>query len=115
MKRLVPVVCLVLALALGNAILAEGTDVRTVSGAATAVNVGGRSVTVEVTKSVDAPKAGAGQKLEFSIDDQTVITKDGKPIELQDITVGDRLTVNYKESGGSQVALSIGVSTQAAS
>ena len=102
-----------LALMLASPVLAEQGEVMTVAGTTAAIESG--KLTVQVTKTPDAPKVEAGGKVTFSVDDRTEIMKDGKPIELAEIQVGDPVSVNYQEAGGSYMALSIGVKSQAAS
>src|SRR5262245_59323073 len=110
MKRLVVFVSLVLVLATTVLAQAPKPDVRTVAGTTAAVGDG--MLTVQVTKSPDAQPGG---KVTFSVDDRTEIMKDGKPIQLGEIKVGDSVSVNYQEAGGSYMALSIGVNSQATS
>jgi hypothetical protein len=112
MKSLVALVSL--ALMLASPVLAQNAEVMTVAGTTAAVAVEAGKLTVQVTKSPDAPKVEAGNNVTFSVDDRTEIMKDGKPIELGEIKVGDAVSVNYEESGGGYMALSIGVKSQAA-
>ena len=54
-------------------------------------------------------RSGEGSMMIFQINDKTRITRDGKPVTLTQITVGDQVTVSYEKSGENNVAVSIGV------
>jgi len=50
-----------------------------------------------------------GHSMVFQVDGSTQVTRDESPVTLADIVAGDRLTVDYKKSGETNVALVIGV------
>lgn len=93
---------IVLAAAILSPVLAGETE--TFTGNVTAINAETMMVTVKADES----------EVSFAVNEKTEIMRDGSKIELSEIKAGDSVTVNYTESDGSQVAVTIGVHTDKA-
>jgi hypothetical protein len=115
MKSLIRMVSIALVLAAAVSMVAAADEVMTVKGKTVSVDTKAGTLTVEVTAVAEDSAAQAGSKVTFTVDKATKITKDGAAIRLADIASGDPLTVNFKQSGKSRVALFIGVQSRTTS
>jgi Cu/Ag efflux protein CusF len=102
--RKLAIFCLLVLGVSGFAALAGDTEAKVESAKGEIVAVDAEQMTVTVK--TDAEKS---ESITFKADENTKITKAGAQAKLEDISAGDRVTVDYKKGDGQQVAVSIGI------
>ena len=96
---------LAVALALPAAATTDPETMKNAKGSIATVDAAAKSLTVKLPGEAGKPAVD----LRVMVDAQTKIIKDGHAIQLTELQVGDVVVVNYRPSGGSSIALSIGV------
>lgn len=103
MRKTLVLLLLAVALAAIPVIAGDEQAVETARGEVTSVDAGNGEFTVK-------PDAEGAEKMILHIDEHTKIVRDGKETGFDELSAGDRVTVNYKkDDGGRLVALSVGI------
>jgi hypothetical protein len=107
-RIILPMLLLMFVAAFGGSAIAN-TGIQEGPGQEQLKALSGKISQVDAGKGLFEVKDAAGNAIAISVNQQTKMTKDGKPISLSDLKAGDTVSVEYNTEGGNAVAKSVTV------
>jgi hypothetical protein len=108
-RIILPMMLLLFVAAFGGATIANTVVQEATSQEQELKALSGKVSSVDAGRGLFEVKDTSGNAMAITVNQQTKMTKDGKPISLSDLKAGDTVSVEYSHDGGNAIAKSVTV------